>query len=181
MSRTGNKSKFDDVIDEMVASGMFRVTEDGYIETCYQWRACKECIVPWFRCDRRDGSGYYYVSFRRARVKSHRLAYALYTGTHLQGLEINHLDGNRVNNRRENLELCDAKRNSDHAYEIGLNTARGERHRHAKLTEAAVVEARKLAALGVGYAKLSRVYGVSAVAMRLACIGKTWSHVKEAA
>lgn len=171
------KSVYDDVIQDMVCSGLFRVTDDGHIETCYQWRACKEFTVPWFRCDRKDGSGYYYVSFRNNRVKSHRLAYALYTNEHLQGREINHIDGNPLNNKRENLEACDASRNSKHAFDTGLNPSRGECHPKAKLTDDVVREARKLVAIGVPYTKIATKFGVSPPAVRYACTGKTWKHV----
>lgn len=177
MTRQPNRFKYDEIINQMVETGWFRVTCEGHIETCYQWRACQECIVPWFRCDRRDGSGYYYVSFRRNRVKAHRLAYALYHGSVPAGAELNHRNGVGTDNRRENIELSSPPHNSRHAYRTGLNKATGENHALSKLTTEAVIEARRASTAGVPYTVLARRYGVTAVAMRLACIGKTWAHV----
>ena len=33
---------------------------------------------------------------------------------------VNHMDGNKLNNRADNLEWCDASHNTQHAYDIGL-------------------------------------------------------------
>lgn len=173
------KIKNDLVLKEMLESGWFRVTDSGRIETTYQWRACKEHTDrPWFLCDRADGKGYLYISFRRSRVKAHRLAYALYTGEVPFGLEINHLDGNKLNNTRDNLEICDAKRQSQHAYDTGLNKAVGERHYRSKLTEDKVKELRELADIGVKYTVLAGKFGITAAAARYAHIRHTWKHVQ---
>ena len=45
MNLNGKKIKNNDVIDEMVAYGWFRVNTEGRIETTYQWRACREYTV----------------------------------------------------------------------------------------------------------------------------------------
>lgn len=57
--------------------------------------------------------------------------------------------------------------------------ARGERSPKAKLTEAAVIEARSRRSAGESYVSMAREYGVSRVALRNAVIGKTWKHVAE--
>ena len=170
------KSKTDDVIAQMLASGWFRV-RSGRVETCYQWRAVREYTVPWFVCDRLDGKGYRYVSFRGVRVKAHRVAYALYHNTGLGGLEINHIDGCKLNNSRSNLELCTPQRQSLHALELGLNKNIGINHVKAKLTPSIVRKARKLRARGASYVDLSRKFGVSPPCIRYAVTGHTWSHV----
>jgi len=161
------KIKNDAVLQQMLDSGWFRVRRDGRIETCYQWRACKEFIVPWFVCDRADGKGYRYVSFRGHRVKAHRLAYALYHRRVPVGQEINHDDGNRLNNRKRNLEACDACRQSEHAYQIGLNPWR-------KLTEAQVLEIRARAARHEPYTEIAKDYPVHHVNVRAIVLRKTW-------
>lgn len=164
------KTKSNDALEAMVASGWFRVRRDGRIETCYQWRASAEYTVPWFVCDRNDGKGYRYVSFRHRRVKAHRLAYALYHNKLPGDLEINHLDGDRLNNRRSNLELCDARRQSEHAYQIGLNPRK-------RLQEQDVLDIRRLASDGVKYVTLGDMFGTHRVNVAAIVNRKTWKYI----
>lgn len=173
------KSKFDHVLRAMVASGMYKVNNDGRIESTRMYMRGKNTTVSWYVCDRDDGKGYLYVSFYGYRVKAHRLAYMLYHPTApLRGWEINHLDGNRKNNRSDNLERCDASRQSKHAFNTGLNRHVGLQHHRAKLTPATVIEMRNLrAAHGESYARLAARYSVTPRTAMLACKGETWAHI----
>ena len=50
----------------------------------------------------------------------HRLvADAFYDGEH-EGLDVNHIDGNKSNNHISNLEFCSRKENIKHAFQTGL-------------------------------------------------------------
>lgn len=53
--------------------------------------------------------------------------------------------------------------------------ARGTRNGSAKLTPAAIAEARELRAAGMTYRKLGERFGVSHVAIRNALVGKNWT------
>ena len=172
------KNANDSTLHELATSGIFRVTPTGRIETCRKWNGHADVTVPWYVCDRADGKGYRYVSYHMVRVKAHRLAYLLHhPGSSIEGWEINHLDGCRTNNRKKNLERCDAARQSRHAYELGLNKARGVGHRLAKLDDAKVREMRALRELGVTYVKLGQRFDITPAAARFACTRHTWKHV----
>ena len=72
---------------------------------------------------------------------------------------INHIDGDKANNRAENLEWCTQKENNRHAYATGLKfMMTGEKNPNAKLTDAQVAEIR---ASKETAAWLSAKYGVS--------------------
>lgn len=58
--------------------------------------------------------------------------------------EVNHMDGNKRNNRPSNLEYCTRSHNIQHAFDKGLMVPnRGELNNKAKLTEAQVKEIRE--------------------------------------
>ena len=63
----------------------------------------------------RDGSGYYivilYLNSVRKNVSVHRLLWTAFNGPIPEGLQINHLNENKADNRLENLSLCTAKEN----------------------------------------------------------------------
>lgn len=74
-------------------------------------------------------NGYVYVQlWNNAKYKNIRL-HRLVAQTFIPNLEnkpqINHIDGNKQNNKADNLEWCTQSENSKHAYRIGLAKPRG--------------------------------------------------------
>ncbi len=53
----------------------------------------------------------------------HRLIHAVFLGERHDDLQVNHIDGDKKNNTPENLEYSTQKENSQHAYDIGLNSS----------------------------------------------------------
>ena len=66
----------------------------------------------------RDGSGYYivklYLNSVRKNVSVHRLLWTAFNGPIPEGLQINHLNENKADNRLENLSLCTPKENTNY-------------------------------------------------------------------
>lgn len=118
-----------------------------------------------------------YDSPRKVFVPVHRLV-ALAFVPNLLGLpEVDHEDSDRANPAASNLQWVTKLQNT------ALSTARGkmlkgERHPHARLTEATVREARRLAAEGAPFTDLARKFRVSDVAVRSAVLKATWRHVE---
>jgi hypothetical protein len=161
--------------------------------------------VFWSRVDQSDGSdscwewqgnrkaGYGQFSWKSKTRQAHRMAWEFTYGSIPDGLDVLHrcdnpsccnpdhlFLGTQADN---NSDMCRKGRQVSRTGEYhGARTkpervCRGEGHPDAKLNEAAVREIRRLARGGWSYRGLSRRFGVSDVAIRLAVLGKSWSHV----
>lgn len=108
----------------------------------------------------------------------HVLVATAFLGQRPEGLNPNHRDGKRSNNRADNLEWITQSANVKHAYALGLADAKGERNGQAKLMEADVIEIR-LAYLGRRgeQVALGRRFGVHPATIRDIVNGRTWTHV----
>lgn len=95
---------------------------------------------------------------------------------------VNHIDGDKTNNMIINLEWCDRHEQLNHAYKLGLKTARsGSKNSNAKLTDEQVKEIRNSY---VRYSKefgtvaLAKKYGVTNVVIGLIVRNETYKNVK---
>ena len=122
-------------------------------------------------------NGYPLVSLHRCRRghsrRVHALVAAAFLGPCPDGLEVNHIDGNKLNAQRTNLEYVTRSQNLTHAWRTGLR-ARGEGHGQSRLTEE---EVREIRASRASYSELCRQYGMSRNALHAAKTGRTWKHV----
>ena len=104
-----------------------------------------------------------------------QLVLEAFAGPRPEGQEINHKDGNKLNNRLENLEWVTRAENMRHAYRIGLNPLKhGRKTWSAKLTDALVL---KIRASEEDHEVLAQRYGVSVSAIRHVRTGRTWKHL----
>lgn len=172
---------YNETIELLANSGHYKVVR-GRLQSNRRYRPGKSITgkrgggsvtnCKWFVCDRLDGKGYRYLSWLGARPKAHRLIYWLYYGPYDLSLEINHKDGNGLNNTKQNLELVTPREQSEHAYRTGLNSA-------SKLTESDVREIRKRHSTSrISMAELARNYNVTAPTVRAVLTGITWKWLK---
>lgn len=87
--------------------------------------------------------------------------------------EVNHINGERLDNRPENLEWVTRKENSQHKKLLGTDPSR-ERNPRAKLTEGTVAIIRRLRAEGRTYKALGEQFGVHKNTIWWIAAGKTW-------
>jgi hypothetical protein len=110
----------------------------------------------------------------------HRLVHEHFNGPIPEGMTVNHINGNKQDNRASNLELATMREQMLHAYSTGLQKiCRGEeRGKVAKLTTRDIMDIRELYARGGHtYQTLADIYGVSN-----GCIGTVvkrtrWRHI----
>jgi hypothetical protein len=121
-------------------------------------------------------SGYLTVTLNARQVVSsclvHRLIAEAFLGPCPEGYEVNHKDADKKNNRPANLEYMTRSENLIHS-----GSYRGERNSQARLTEASVVEIRRLYATGIGYKNLGRQLGLPWGIIRNVIKRRTWKHV----
>ena len=107
----------------------------------------------------------------------HRLVAMAFIGMPPDGMEINHKNGNKSDNRLDNLEYVTHSQNVVHAHRNGLiNQARGERINTAILTADQVREIRLLAPV-IGQTATAKQYGVTKHAIWRIVHRKCWLHV----
>lgn len=81
----------------------------------YSGRIKSFCVSTW---------GYKQVTFSKNSIKKHPYIHVLvamaFIGEIPNGFEVNHIDGNKLNNNVDNLEIVDRSENIKHAYRTGL-------------------------------------------------------------
>lgn len=129
------------------------------------------------RCER----GYLVVDLciegKRKTMQVHRLvAIAFHGAPTEEAPEVNHINGNRGDNRAENLEWICRSGNVAHAYRNGLACAKGERNGQAKLTRDQVEQIRAAATGRRGeQVELARRFNVSTTTIRGVISGRVWA------
>lgn len=126
--------------------------------------------------------GYMTVGLNKNRKRKHMLVHRImllaFVGECPDGMEINHKNGNKNDNRLENLEYCTHSENQKHACNVLGFVTRGVRHGRAKLNDGLVREIRYLHANGMSHSKLSAKYHVSEKVIYCVVNRKSWRHVE---
>lgn len=98
-----------------------------------------------------------YDKGKRAPTSIHRIVALNFINNPKKYKQVNHKDGNKLNNNVENLEWCDAAFNSKHAAELGLYIS-GEKHPFSKFKNEDI---RFIRTCGIGNLKLSKLFSVA--------------------
>lgn len=131
--------------------------------------------------------GYYDVglssSKRIVKICVHRLVAQHYIDNPNNLPQVNHIDGNKLNNHVSNLEWCTPKDNLKHARDTGLNTSvpkpngKGSKNSRSKLTEDLVLEIRKKSSEGITHKQLSIEYNVAESTISGIVSRIRWKHI----
>lgn len=128
-----------------------------------------------------DGYGIIFLSgARRRKVGAHRMSYQLHYGEVAPGLVVRHTCDNPPCVNPQHLLLGTDLDNRRDAVDRN-RVCHGSIHPKAKLTEADVVEIRRLRAAGMTYVAIGERYGISNVAAGRAAKGITWRRLEATA
>jgi hypothetical protein len=122
--------------------------------------------------------GYQWVRLCKKRSSVHRLV-ALAFIDKVEGKDfVNHINGNKADNRVENLEWVTKSENSIHSFEVGTQCNKGEQHPSHVLTAKEVREIRQKFQPKV-YTRdmLSVEYGVKPSTIKAIVLRKLWKHI----
>ena len=153
---------------------------DRYVSWFNGYALCKRFQKGGPVKQRINKRGYYVVSLKNKKslLVSRLVALAFIPNDEEKPL-INHIDGNKLNNKIENLEWVTEEENRLHAKIHGL-IASGERSGTAKLTNEkirAIRQEYKSKTYGKGYRALARKYGVNRCTIRSIVLGISWRNV----
>ena len=114
-----------------------------------------------------------YSEGRGRRVLIHALVAAAFLGPRPADAEVNHLSGNKADNRAANLQYATRAQNRQHAAAAGL-TARGERNGATSLTDADVSRIKARLRAGWPQTALAVRYGVRKSLISRIATGECW-------
>jgi len=148
----------------------------------------------------KDRYGYLYINLYKNDKKHFRTVHRLVLENfnpveNMDKLQCNHIDGNKENNRLENLEWCTKSENEKHAFKIGLkyyskkwkekiseklkDKYKGENHPRSKLTEKGIVKIKILLEEGnLTQKEIAEKFGISQTTISDIKTGKRWKHIK---
>ncbi len=117
--------------------GLYQVSNLGNVKSLFRYKKVLNNTIH---------KGYYLISLcknkKQLPQRNHRLVAIAFIPNPENKPQVNHIDGNKLNNNVENLEWCTPKENTQHALLIGLKKVGCESGR-SKLNKNQILEIRK--------------------------------------
>jgi hypothetical protein len=119
----------------------------------------------------------------RRTVNLHRLIAECFIDNPDNKPQVNHIDGDKLNNHIDNLEWCTPGENQKHAYSTGLKN-RNEKFFRSKLTNNDVIKIKRILLLprevsnNKIYIQLANQFGVSKTSIKWIDQGKTGANIQ---
>lgn len=147
--------------------GKYVVYSDGKVWSKISKKFLKQTLT---------NSGYYILGSKLGFV--HRLIVKTFIGKIPNGFEVNHKDGNKLNNDISNLEIVSKSENIRHAHRLGLvDTAKGERNGMSKLKEADIISICDMMLFGLDNESIAKRFDIHPRYVSLIRRKKRWKHV----
>lgn len=133
-----------------------------------------ECYISGFK----NTYGYKAYNFmKNGKTKPllfHRLVAIHFIPNPKNKSQVNHIDGNKINNHILNLEWATCKENINHCFKNGFKSFKGEKHNQAKLNNKKVIYIRKSNKTNK---ELALYFNVSISTIRDVKYRRSWKHI----
>lgn len=150
--------------------GKYRVGNDGSV-----W---SQCWGSWRKLNDRFGpAGYLMVAIHQKNRQVHHLILEAFVGPRPEGAICRHLDGNKLNNRPENLAWGTTRENTDDKMRHDT-VPKGEKHWNTTLTTELVLQIRADRAAGHRLKDIGEKYKQHPSVIGDVVHRRTWKHVK---
>ena len=167
--------------------GLYQVSNLGRVRSVDRWltykgdskKFWKGCIIK----TNPNNCGYLRVGLVKDRKQIkyfvHRLVAESFLDNTCNFSQVNHIDGNKENNRVENLEWCDKYYNIKHSIDTGLRSDMiGTNNHQSKLDDQKVREIKMLLKKDVTCTEIANIFSVSISVISCIKTGKRWTHVE---
>jgi len=115
---------------------------------------------------------------QRKYPTAHQLVATSFIGPYPDGMEVNHIDGDKSNNHRDNLEYVTKSDNLKHSFRTDLRSLRGNNSTHNILVEKDIPEIRMLLNEGdLSEREIGLMYGVKRSTIHNIRTKHSWSWV----
>jgi hypothetical protein len=162
--------------------GFYKVSNFGSVKSLSRLdakgnRRCEKLLKLYL-----SSAGYYQVSLcrnsRAAKFLVHRLVIEAFVSNIHNKSQVNHRDGNKLDNNVNNLEWVTPSENTIHADEVLGIDSRGENYGAVKLTERDVMSIRDLLESS-GYTQefIAGMFNVDQTTISDVKVGRTWTHI----
>lgn len=152
---------------------VYTTYNNGMIKRPHIHKICSRLLSV----DTLSPKGYQRAKSNGVRISIHREVAKAFIPNTENKYTVNHIDGNKLNNRADNLEWMTYAENTKHAAKLGLLDKGVEVHT-AKLDEKSVKEIRdKYVKNEYGMRRLAREYGITPQNVDSIVKNKTWRHI----
>jgi hypothetical protein len=130
-----------------------------------------------------NSGGYKLVMLCREGVRTNRSSHRIVAEAFISNPEnkpdVNHKDGNKSNNRVDNLEWNTSSENNRHAFRTGLKLpVKGEKHHHSKISDSEAIELMQINIMyGLNYQQAAKAFKVDYEVIQGTCTGRYRRHL----
>lgn len=166
--------------------GFYQVSNMGNIKSLDRYikhqKGGNRLIRGRFMKQQAQKNGYLSVMLQRdskeKRISVHRLVALAFIKNQSGKPEVNHIDGNKLNNFANNLEWCTRVENYKHGRSLNLiKSIKGENNPAAKLNKSQVFDIVNLSKSGYSRKDMAEKYNVSISSIRRILINESWNHI----